>query len=482
MKTLLITLVLHAHAGRVKVECEMSRCNVSLAAPFNLEIQLQMEKCTEDESNAFLAASKPVTMCGETDLPEVTTLGAGMSQLGLVVEDSKRFRIHARDPTLNNFIAEGELDTWEAWQAPSRALVKDVYPDASAEVSRRRLIYVRNVLREMLKIDSLRSGTRSDCEKEGCPKRWANCWGGSANEVKQINVAVFLEQTFCDNFGDNDKEEISVCIQLVEGIFLDANMVFEAQLGMHLVMAYVIPPTVIARHFPQLTVGGSIEDGNYLGSIKNSWSGKNGCGTADAFKSVTGYEFDDFGIAHAFVSLKPRGSTFKESSLIGKANVGQLCTCSSMSWSRHDFTERSWMTFAHEIGHVFGANHPWGDGKVDPAQSNKGGLGIMGYGSGKVNGIFMFHPDHRTQMCDTIKTRLSGNKKCFHPYLLPPKIDYSIKLVPLIIIIASLTICCFLFCVRWIIIIYRRGSAIMDNVFFRFDPSSYSSSRRPAVI
>jgi hypothetical protein len=76
--------------------------------------------------------------------------------------------------------------------------------------------------------------------------------------------------------------------------------------------------------------------------------------------------------------------------------------------------DASWKTFAHEIGHNFGAQHSFEDG-----QGKTGG--IMDYGDGKLAGIYQFNTKYRkNEICKVVKKAMSagwfsfGNtKKCF---------------------------------------------------------------------
>jgi len=65
---------------------------------------------------------------------------------------------------------------------------------------------------------------------------------------------------------------------------------------------------------------------------------------------------------------------------------------SGISW----FSQETWRTFAHEVGHNFGAAHSFEEG-----QGKTGGL--MDYGDGKLNGKYQFNSKYRKEpMCSTI--------------------------------------------------------------------------------
>jgi len=94
---------------------------------------------------------------------------------------------------------------------------------------------------------------------------------------------------------------------------------------------------------------------------------------------------------------------FAGSGVVGLAWVGTLCNTrrgshTGISW----WSRRHWLTFAHELGHNFGASHSFEEG-----QGRTGG--IMDYGSGLLNGEYQFNTKYRKkQMCRTINNVVSS--------------------------------------------------------------------------
>ena len=89
------------------------------------------------------------------------------------------------------------------------------------------------------------------------------------------------------------------------------------------------------------------------------------------------------GVWHLFDDCFRQGAGLaKDSWTVGLAYVGTLCR----SWNAGvTYTyQETWKTFAHELGHNFGADHSFEEG-----QGKTGG--IMDYGDGKLHGEYQFN-------------------------------------------------------------------------------------------
>jgi len=66
----------------------------------------------------------------------------------------------------------------------------------------------------------------------------------------------------------------------------------------------------------------------------------------------------------------------------------------------------TWTMAAHELGHLFGAQHSFEDG---PGLTG----GIMDYGNGKFESIFQFHPFRKSEVCSTLAHKMQDFPECF---------------------------------------------------------------------
>jgi hypothetical protein len=97
---------------------------------------------------------------------------------------------------------------------------------------------------------------------------------------------------------------------------------------------------------------------------------------------------------------------------IGLANVAVLC---KSSWNRGLtwYGGSTWATFAHEVGHNFGASHSFEEG-----QGSTGG--IMDYGDGTLNGEFQFNSKYRkVEVCAELTKQI--NLEC--PHIVPHSVE-----------------------------------------------------------
>lgn len=88
---------------------------------------------------------------------------------------------------------------------------------------------------------------------------------------------------------------------------------------------------------------------------------------------------------------------------VGLAYVGTMCSLTfniGVDQINDDSTLSTFLIFAHEMGHNFGARHTFDDG-----QGKTGGL--MDYGDGHLDGVYQFHTKYlKKDMCDLLNRRV----------------------------------------------------------------------------
>eukprot|EP00397_Hematodinium_sp_SG-2012_P025255 GEMP01026366.1.p1 GENE.GEMP01026366.1~~GEMP01026366.1.p1 ORF type:complete len:595 (+),score=93.52 GEMP01026366.1:458-2242(+) len=402
----------------VLVACnsQSAECTVSIASPFYGSFALIMQRCDTDVN---------VDLCNGDDclcahIQGDARDGGNRCEDGTLIVNRARqkFRVELQDTAFNNYIAQGQLDSWSAWHPPSRVLS-----------------LVRHGARRHLTADeensgyysnSYLSGLRRDCNQEKCPTQWENCFPAhTGGTMLQIQVLVFLEKTFCANFSG-----LAICFQYVEGLFRDANLLFERQVGVHLVMAFVIPPDVVDKHFPLISNPESKDAEKYLHSLDVYFMNQQTCETKPVFKAITGFEHSQFGLVHVFTNVGLEAENSNGQTTKGFGALNALCSCKGKgAWSSYQgdlVGHTTWHTFAHEIGHNFGARHYWESAGLPKGSTGK--FGIMDYGDGTFNGIFQFHDKHKNAVCGAISNALEDPDKsaqpgCFRPFYAPPELD-----------------------------------------------------------
>eukprot|EP00457_Paulinella_chromatophora_P000175 gb/GEZN01000175.1/.p1 GENE.gb/GEZN01000175.1/~~gb/GEZN01000175.1/.p1 ORF type:complete len:1996 (-),score=145.76 gb/GEZN01000175.1/:103-6012(-) len=91
------------------------------------------------------------------------------------------------------------------------------------------------------------------------------------------------------------------------------------------------------------------------------------------------------------------------STVVGLAYVGRLCR-DARSVGVTTYTASTWLTFAHEVGHLFGAVHSFQLGKGTTG-------GIMDYGNGQLDGEYQFYTQYcKTDVCTQIKEAMYQTK------------------------------------------------------------------------
>ncbi|CAJ1376840.1 unnamed protein product [Effrenium voratum] len=210
------------------------------------------------------------------------------------------------------------------------------------------------------------------------PELWTDCYEGD-DQVHAMGMGVAVGSKLYSKFTSKD-EVIDYVIQ----VFSSANLIYRPQLNFVLVCRKLHLQTT-HENAP-------------------SWDQGSHCpfGIEKQLEA-----FDDWDAPGQDVPSEQQGiwallDDCFVSGTIGLAYVGTMCMMEKNYWNQypnrgviwHSF--RTWITFAHEIGHTFGGGHSFEMGMGTTG-------GIMDYGGGQLNGIFQFNTQFRkAEMCQVM--------------------------------------------------------------------------------
>lgn len=199
---------------------------------------------------------------------------------------------------------------------------------------------------------------------------WPGCYDGD-DALHDVVVGFIADQAAWQDHGPN--------LQIMlENALAEASFIYEMQMNVRLVLGY-LKMYQSADNAPSYVVG--CPSGDELMDAKLDQLTDNG---AD-------YPFQ--GAMHLFTGCGDNSGT------VGVSWTAALCDKYGYNTGVsqvHDYSV--WLTFAHELGHNFGAEHAFQEG------IGKTG-GIMDYGDGKLDGVYQFNTKYaKADVCKVVNS------------------------------------------------------------------------------
>jgi len=198
--------------------------------------------------------------------------------------------------------------------------------------------------------------------------RWTDCFDGDES-VHTFSIGIAVDNGLYKRLG-NDEDTVAT---YVSSIIAEANLIYEAQVGIRLQVADVVLMKTAGTSIAWNTCGSSMND--LLGNF-GDWAR---------------YSASSQGVWHLLTDCYPPPG------VVGLAYVGTLCYGRGYNTGVSSYMSNFWKVVAHEIGHNFGARHSFEEG-----QGKTGG--IMDYGDGSLNGKYQFNTQYRkAEICAEIQ-------------------------------------------------------------------------------
>ena len=216
----------------------------------------------------------------------------------------------------------------------------------------------------------------------GFPRLWENCYPGINNSLpNEFSMGIVLASSLIRRF-DND---IDKAVKYTESLLVRTNSAFIRQLNIKLMLKHIV-----------------VVDGD--AGEQHDWD------TEDCNNSI----FESFDKFRKYKKPSNQGlwhlidSCYRAGNAIGVAFSGVICsTTVNVGMTQAPVRVNNWITFAHEVGHNFGAGHTFEEG-----QGKTGG--IMDYGSGLLNNEYQFNRKYRyDDFCIKITNSIDRCKEHF---------------------------------------------------------------------
>eukprot|EP00486_Rosalina_sp_Unknown_P012772 CAMPEP_0201596748 /NCGR_PEP_ID=MMETSP0190_2-20130828/193366_1 /ASSEMBLY_ACC=CAM_ASM_000263 /TAXON_ID=37353 /ORGANISM="Rosalina sp." /LENGTH=251 /DNA_ID=CAMNT_0048057275 /DNA_START=333 /DNA_END=1085 /DNA_ORIENTATION=- len=195
---------------------------------------------------------------------------------------------------------------------------------------------------------------RIDCSS------WTSQW----HHHYSVKIGLIIDREFYETFDSSDE----ILMEYISIIFANTNGLFEPQLNIHISIGDIFISPNVPKYDAETEWWTDCSLQTTQSTLLRAWNGDHwdygntNCTNAGyTFENLTNCPYIDKHAAWVLLSKCFFGA--------GSAGLRRLCQRSRTSSANVNYErEETWLTFAHELGHLFGSNHDFSDG------------GIMDYG------------------------------------------------------------------------------------------------------
>jgi hypothetical protein len=208
-------------------------------------------------------------------------------------------------------------------------------------------------------------------------KSWnPGCYSGDSRYHKFV-LSIIGDAPAYKAHGDGLKD-------LIEGVVAEASLVYEKQMKIRLMLASV-----------------TIYKDMYTAPKYAMWCPPNFMG--QKLEQLSEAEIKFAGAVHILTGCGDG------TGVVGEAFVGTACSKDGSNTAVVQLRGKSsWLTFAHELGHNFAAQHSFEDGMAKTG-------GIMDYGDGTLDGVYQFNSKYRKEEICSKLTMIGSCNGMFVP-------------------------------------------------------------------
>jgi len=209
--------------------------------------------------------------------------------------------------------------------------------------------------------------------------QWTNCTPAEV-QPRELSIGLAISSKLFQDLGSKAEART-----WAENVVNGANFIFMSQLNIRMVIKdlYIqeAPDTSVPWNDPgcDMSVGSRLEKFAEWAppSKQGLWQLLDACFSGTEFSEVTGQAF-----VGTLCDMDPQNGKYLNTGLTERLSIPVL-------------GDLTWRVFAHEVGHTFGAGHPFGT-----AFTVNGG--IMAHGTGHYECELEFHPKDKDDVCPAL--------------------------------------------------------------------------------